>query len=479
MTRITHLLTPLAAAALLGPTATAVDLTWDDGAGDDQFATAANWNPDQTPAQGDNVFFGQAAGDTITVGDAGATFGNQQADVATFTSAAGAYTFTNEDRLSLTGITLESGAGDVTFNQGSGGPNNSQVQFRSGTFVLAVPDATQTLTFGSLGYNGKTMTQTGLGTVVALDGFTPSQLDIQSGVFDLRHGIGNVKVTSAMSNGFIGSGTITNTDPNADAFISFGQGSNGDTFSGVITGDIDLYLGRDNNNDSFTQVFDASSTLSYTGTTDLNGGAFIVNGTQTGAGDFQVAGRPGDNQSNDATLGGNGSVGLASGASLVVGGASDDPDDNPAPFFTNNTSRGILAPGFDDPNNANDNAIGDISVTADTLAFIENGTLAIDLAANANSDLLALTGNLDLSNAGDILSLNDLGGAFDGTTYTIATFTGTRTGTFDSVEGLDSNYLVVYNGINAGNIQLQVIPEPASLALLAAGGLCLLPRRRR
>ncbi len=66
-------------------------------------------------------------------------------------------------------------------------------------------------------------------------------------------------------------------------------------------------------------------------------------------------------------------------------------------------------------------------------------------------------------------------GAFGGITFTLDDFTG-GTGTLTGVAGLQ----VTDNGLSDPAVfGVAVIPEPASLALLGLGGLCLLGRRRR
>ncbi len=69
--------------------------------------------------------------------------------------------------------------------------------------------------------------------------------------------------------------------------------------------------------------------------------------------------------------------------------------------------------------------------------------LRLDIGAGGASDRLALFGNLNIL-TGSTLDLLSLSGAFDGSSYTLATFTGTRTGTFDTVTGLQNGYEIVY-----------------------------------
>ena len=87
------------------------------------------------------------------------------------------------------------------------------------------------------------------------------------------------------------------------------------------------------------------------------------------------------------------------------------------------------------------------------------------------SDLLAITGNLDLSSSTDEL---DVSGGLAGGFYTIISYTGTRTGTFDVVT---PGYTVDYS--HAGEVRITSVPEPASFLLVAVGGLILFSLARR
>jgi autotransporter-associated beta strand protein len=116
--------------------------------------------------------------------------------------------------------------------------------------------------------------------------------------------------------------------------------------------------------------------------------------------------------------------------------------------------------------------------------FIVDGTFAAAVSSGGSSNRLALVGaftNL-LLNSTSTLTVSDLGGGFDGSTYTIATF-GSLTGTFGSVSPnvAAHGYTADYAG-SPGSIILRptAVPEPGTLALAAlasVGGLAGWRRR--
>jgi len=120
------------------------------------------------------------------------------------------------------------------------------------------------------------------------------------------------------------------------------------------------------------------------------------------------------------------------------------------------------------------NSIGTLSVTASTLILPDGARLSAELDGAGSADLLSVTGNLDLSAPNNALDLTALG-TLTGDEYVVATWTGTRTGTFETVTpGFD----VAYDDANR-QIVVTPVPEPGTgLALLAATGV-LLRRRRR
>ena len=168
----------------------------------------------------------------------------------------------------------------------------------------------------------------------------------------------------------------------------------------------------------------------YSGDTTVNVGTLLVNGTHTGGGAYTIAG--------SATLGGSGSI-----DSTV-------------------TVDGKLSPG---------NSID--TLTAGDTTFSAGSVFEVELGSGV-SDLLAINGNLTLA---DGALLNLLGTADGVTSYIIASYTGTLSGTFSNPT-LPVGYSIDYGSGSNSQISL-LVPEPASLAMLGLAGLTILSARRR
>jgi autotransporter-associated beta strand protein len=207
----------------------------------------------------------------------------------------------------------------------------------------------------------------------------------------------------------------------------------------------------------------------YTGPTSVSAGTLLVNANHSNAGAYTVTGDIG----TPATLGGSGTIGLAS-ALVNAAVSSTSPHDN-----------GILAPG------ATPGALGTLTVDGGTGVVLgNNSTLLTDYADGGSSDLLAITGggNLDLTAPTNTLSLVGSGTG----TYTIAQFAG-----YNGPAALNQFETVLLNGqvaqdidpslpnyaavtYNPGNISVTVaVPEPGALALLGLGAMAMGNRRRR
>jgi hypothetical protein len=119
-------------------------------------------------------------------------------------------------------------------------------------------------------------------------------------------------------------------------------------------------------------------------------------------------------------------------------------------------------------------AIGTLTANAQTVVFQSGSHLQVELSGSNSADLLAVTGNLDLSGLNDSLDISPLG-PLTGSSYLVATYTGSLSGIFDNVT---PGYEVSY--ATPGEILVAPIPEPAAamLATIGAARLSMCRRRR-
>jgi fibronectin-binding autotransporter adhesin len=161
---------------------------------------------------------------------------------------------------------------------------------------------------------------------------------------------------------------------------------------------------------------DASVTLNgsnnYSGVTTLTGSGspkLFVNGSNTGTGGVTI-----------------GAVGTLGGTGSIAGTISNS---------------GKIAPG---------NSVGTLTATGNVTM---NGGSHLEIELNgASADKLVVGGNLNLSNVESL----DVIGTGQGLSWVIATYTGTRTGTFENVT---SGYSVSYGAATNGQITLNKAPS--------------------
>ena len=98
-------------------------------------------------------------------------------------------------------------------------------------------------------------------------------------------------------------------------------------------------------------------------------------------------------------------------------------------------------------------SIGQLNVTGNVI-MATGSTMAIELGAGTSSDLLAITGNLDLTAANDTLSLS---GMTTGGAWTIATYSGNLVSGahFDNISGMPSGYTIDYG--TGSNSQIKIV----------------------
>ena len=274
---------------------------------------------------------------------------------------------------------------------------------------------------------------------------TPAILNLSgnntlSGNIDLQVGGGNYRIASE-------GGVLTL----AGTLRASASGTRTFTFDGSANGRVTGNIVNENAVINVTKTGASTWTLegtnTYTGATTVESGTLSVNGSHIGGAGYNVG--------PDSTLAGTGIIDLQSGTTVMVAG--------------------VLSPG----NNVGTLRVGAAGSPNDVI--FEGGTLLIEIG-DEEADLLDISGGLDLTSDSDVLSLVPLDGTFNGSTYTIASFTpGTLSGVFDTVliggASLENGYGVIYDNA-AGKIRLTPIPEPGSLALLGTAGL-LLARRRR
>ncbi len=451
--RRNHILTIGTAALALAASAafTHAAVVW-DGSESGVWTDGLNWVGDSAPASGNALEFGAAATYAVT-NSPSTTFGTLK-----FLSTAGA-------NYTLSGNVSNSEIYGAVTVEGSASASNHTISnsFRFNNKTFDVQSTSTSITFTTFDYGGtsRTLTKNGAGKLIlTASANNPGPLQLNGGTVDYQNSVGTgngaFKVVGSSSLAVVTNSTGTTKT------LHFGYGGGGSaTFAGSITGNLNVINGRTNAATSgIDQVFTSTSASTYSGTTTINNGVFTINGSHIGGGNYAVNSQ--SSGSGNGQLGGSGLVVLADSAKTFN--------------FTGSgaTAQAILWPG-EDNTDTTDLTLGSLGV-ATTVNLNANSVLRVDVGAASSADRVDILGDLNL-NAGSTLDLLSLGGAFDGSSYVITSYSGTRTGTFGTVNGLGAGYSIDY-GTGSNSVITLAIPEPASMGLLAATGLLALRRRR-
>jgi fibronectin-binding autotransporter adhesin len=316
----------------------------------------------------------------------------------------------------------------------------------TGGFTKAGPG---TLTFSADNlYTQKTTVSGGTLLIASAGGISSTTVSISSGA--TLTASGSLSTSTALTvNGTINS-NVTKLEVislNGAGNVNLNNASilqvdNGGIFSGSIA--------DGNSGGSLTVtagLLSLSGSSTYIGATNVNGGTLVNNGDLADTAVTIAAG---------AVLAGN----STSGVTGTFGGAVSDG--------------GLIAPGSSGAATGilgTLNFLGNLSFTGSSAAYdcdIEN--------AGSASDSLDVAGNLALG-TGTALNINVIDSA-SGSTYTIATYDGTLTGTFAEVNSLPPGYSIDYGTGNDSAITL-VVPEPTTLSVLGGVSTLLVLRRRK
>ena len=442
---------------------------------------------------GTAAFFGGTLqlGDDTALGSGQFTMPSTNSGAAATISATGGARSVAANVLLANSFLTISGSNDLTFNgKITGSTGGSRILTNN-------IDTGKTLTLGTVDINNdatnlRSLTLSGTGNTIisgiianGLGSTTANTLIINNTGITTLSGANSYTGTTTVNGGiltFLNTGAKASGTVNAGAAGTIGLGVGGTGYyssanvaslfnSNALTGfnlnaaagvAIDTSAGNFTQSNALTaaraltklgaNTLTLNQANTYTGTTTVSAGTLLVNGGQTGAGAFNV--------SSEATLGGTGSIATASNASVTLAnGASLSPGDNSASNLTFALGAGSL----------------DISAMATA------GRLLFTLGTQ--SDKISLSsGTLNIGTLNSSEFTFAQGGGFAQGTYTLFDTNSTITavaldGSSFSLGGGFTGTLAFANANQ--DINLLVVPEPATWALLAFSLTTVTILRRR
>ncbi len=367
---------------------------------------------------------GQSTGVTGTLNVNGGTLNNYVENASTPTA----------DVLGTIGLAVAGGS-TATVNQNAGVVNTGQVSMVGATSATLSTTAAYNLNGGTLATGQVNMHTTGSGATATFN-FNGGTLQANATSATFMQGLtaANVQAGGAVldTNGF--NDTIAQLLMHDPALGSTPDGGLTKQGSGILT---------------------LSGANTYTGTTAVAAGTLKLGVASAVADSSRIDVQSGATLDVSALT-----SGFTVGASQTLEGVGTVSTGGHTL-----TINGTVKPG--------DAAMGTLTIDPASMVFSAGSTLSID-AVGASSDLLAVDGTLNLSGTGDTL---DFVGTPTAGLYTIVTYSGTLTGTFANLNLL--GYSINYGTGSNSSITLSRVPEPATLGLLALGGLGILASGRR
>ncbi|MGE9292428.1 MAG: autotransporter-associated beta strand repeat-containing protein [Puniceicoccales bacterium] len=460
---------PILTAALLAALPlTAANYSWTNSNAGGLWSDTNNWSPVGQPGSDDTVVaptaFGEAYVDTDVTID-GLTY-NTGANSWSLVGYGSDHTMTIDSLVKYGGLTLSitSNSADEKLSL-----NLETLNARDGTLNLGGVNSWQSNALASLNVTGSTLVyenlninadSASLGLINFMDAQGALAISSLRTGGDATREVSSTGLTGDAGTLYVTGAGLQSTNASLTTTLTIDNDTDY-TYSGTIldrtndstkAGTVTLNLIK---NGTGTQRL--AGTNSYKGTTTINSGSLLVNGTHANAGAYQI---------NGGLLGGSGSITTANADIVVANGGGLTPGDDGVGTLTMDLGTGTL----------------DISAAAAAPA-----ALVYQIAAVDASDRIDVTGTVNIGEGAldlDSFDFDFLSGTQEGT-YTLISSTENIVGTLGSnTTGTYGDWSVtLYLSENSHDVMMDVtanIPEVSSMGLIIGiGALSVLVFKRR